>query len=195
MRPESRWLVAPLDDVLAGRARWQSVATFEDEVTGLDLHRGQLYLIANHGTPRGRLLRTPAAAPSLASAEELVPQNAQVLEDIARARDGLYLRYMDGGLSRLLRLGDRGAPAPIALPIDGTIGDVFATPEEDGVLVSLSGWLDPTGIWAVDAAGKLSDTGLTPRPHVDLTPYETHRLFAIAKDGTHVPYSIIHRKA
>ena len=194
VRHESRWYVAPVGDVLAGRAHWRLVADFDDEVTDVDLHGGQLYLLANRGAPRGRVLRTPADAPSLVSALELVPQQAQVLEDFARARDGLYLRYLDGGISRLVCVRDDAPPRTIALPFDGTLGDVFATPEEDGVLVSLSGWLEPPGIWAVDSAGRLADTGLTPRPHVDLSPYEAHRGYAVAKDGTRIPYSIIHRK-
>ena len=194
VRQESRWYVAPINDVLAGRLHWQLIADFDDEVTAVDLHGGVLYLLANRGAPRGRVLRTPADAPSLATAGELVAQQAMVLEDVARARDGLYLRYLDGGISRLVRLREGEAPEPIALPFDGTLGDVFATPEEDGVLIALSSWLEPPGIWSVDVAGRLTNTGLTPRPHVDLTPYESHRLLATATDGTQIPYSIIHRK-
>ncbi len=52
-----------------------------------------------------------------------------VIEDIARARDGLYLRIMDGGISRLQRFGRDGQLIDIALPFDGTIGAVFARTE------------------------------------------------------------------
>jgi prolyl oligopeptidase len=194
VRQESRWFIAPLRELLEGQARWQAVADFEDEITAVDLCGEQLFLVSHRGHPRGRLLRTSVRAPSLATATQLVPERIAVLEDLARARDGLYLRYMDGGISRLERLAPDGRLQEIGLPIEGTLGEVFATPDEDGVLLSLSGWLDPTGIWAVDARGNIADTGLTPRPDIDLGGYQTRRLFALAADGTRIPYSLVHRK-
>jgi prolyl oligopeptidase len=194
VRPESRGYIAPLADVLAGRAHWVSFATFEDEVTDVQLDGEDLYLLANKGTPRGRLVKTSAAAPNLASATVVVPQGSDVIESTARARDGIYLLIMDGGISRLRRLGRDGHVAEIALPFDGTIGSVNTVPNEDGALISLGGWLTPTGIYAVDTAGRLADTGITPKPPIDVSAYETRRLFATAKDGTKIPYNLIYRK-
>ncbi|WP_420142549.1 prolyl oligopeptidase family serine peptidase [Sphingomonas sp.] len=194
VRPEYRLAVAPLADVLAGRARWTPVTSFEDEVTGSVLVGDDLYLLANKGSPRGRILRTSAAKPDLAGATELVRQGPQVIEEIARAKDALYLRIMDGGISRLRKLAFDGTVSEIALPFDGTIGALYAEPDEPGLLMSLSGWLAPTGIWSVDAAGRVADTGLTPRPPIDVSGYEAHRAFATARDGTKVPYTLIHKK-
>jgi prolyl oligopeptidase len=194
VRQEFRSFVAPLEDVLAQRARWVPITTFEDEVTGIDLHGDDLYLLANKGMPRGRLMKTPVASPNLATAVEVVPQGHDVLQDVSRAKDGLYLRVMDGGINRLRRLGEDDKLVDVALPFDGTIGGIFAAPENYGVLLSLSGWLTPTGVWSVDAAGKVVDTGLTPKPKIDVSAYETTRAFATAKDGTKIPYSLIHKK-
>lgn len=194
VRPELRIFVAPLADVLANHAKWTKVADFEDEITGIDLHGGDLYLLANKGTPRGRVIKTSVAAPNIAKATEVVPQGPMVIDDISRAKDGLYLKIMDGGISRLRRLGADGRVADIAMPFDGTITRVFAEPDEDGALLTLSGWLTPTGIWSVDAAGKLQDTGITPRPSIDVGAYEAKRFFATAKDGTKIPYSLIYKK-
>ncbi len=194
IRPEQRFLVAPVAELLAGTARWTEVAGFDDEVTDADIHDGRLFLLANRGTPRGRVLETSAAEPNLAAARTVVAQGGQVIEDFHRARDGLYLKMMDGGISRLRRLGADGVAANIALPFDGTVAAMAATPGEDGVLMSLSGWLTPTGIWSVGADGSVADTGLTPKPPIDVSGYETARLFAVAKDGTKIPYSLIHRK-
>ena len=194
VRPENRWFIAPVADAAAGHAQWRAVASFDDEVTDAELDGDDLYLLANHGTPRGRLLKTRADAPSLADASVVVPQGPLVLEGLARARDGLYIKIMDGGISRLSRLGHDGKLAPIVLPFDGTINGLFATSSEDGVLLSLGGWLTPAGIWSVDASGHVADTGITPRPDIDVSAYETHRAFATAKDGTKIPYTLIYRK-
>jgi prolyl oligopeptidase len=194
VRPEGRFFIAPLADAIAGKATWTAFAGFEDEVTDLELDGNDLYLLVNKGSPRGRLVKTSAAAPSIASGTVVVPQSALVLENIARARDGLYLKIMDGGISRLQRLSRDGKVTDIALPFDGTIGAVFAVPSEDGVLISLQGWLEPPGIWSVDGTGRLADTGITPKPAIDVSPYEAKRFFATATDGVKIPYTLIYRK-
>jgi prolyl oligopeptidase len=194
VRPETRAYIAPLADAITGHARWTPVATFADEVTDIDLDGEDLYLLANAGTPRGRIVKTSAAAPSLATATLIVPQGTTVIESMARARDGLYLQIMDGGISRLRRLGHDGQVGEIALPFDGTIGSLFTVAGEDGALISLTGWLTPAGIYSVDTAGHVLDTGITPKPAIDVGAYEAKRFFAAAKDGTKIPYTLIYRK-
>ena len=194
VRPESRLYVAPVAEAAAGRARWVPVAGFEDEVTDVNLDGGQLYLLANKGTPRGRIVRAPLAQPAVGAAAVVVAQGAQVIEGLERAKDGFYLKIMDGGVTRLRRLTREGAVSEIALPFDGTIGGIYANPAEDGVLMSYTGWLTPAGTWSVDSAGKVADTGLTPRPRIDVGAYETVRGFAAAKDGVRIPYTLIYRK-
>jgi prolyl oligopeptidase len=194
VRRESRLYLAQLDDVLADRAHWTQVANFEDEVTSAELDGEDLYLIVNKGTPRGRIVRTRASAPNLGTATEVVAQGPTVIEDMSRALDGFYLRIMDGGIHRLRRLDRGGRVTEIPLPFDGTIGAVFANHAEDGALVSLTGWLSPSGIWSVTPDGRVADTGITPRPRIDVSPYETSRMFAAAHDGTQIPYTLIHRK-
>jgi prolyl oligopeptidase len=194
VRTEMRIFIAPLADVLANRARWQAVASFDDEVTDFELDGETLWLLANQGHPRGRLLRTSVNAPSLARATEVIAEREVVLEGLRRARDGLYLQLLDGGISRLERLGREGKPVEIALPIEGTLSALSATPLDAGALFSFTGWLTPGDIWSVDAQGKVAATTLSPRPPIDVSAYEAHRYFATVRDGTRVPYTLIHRK-
>jgi prolyl oligopeptidase len=195
VRPEARWFIAPLADTVAGKAKWISFAGFDDEVTDLELDGNDLYILVNKGSPRGRLVKTSAAAPSIADGTVVVPQHATlVIENVTRAKDGIYLKIMDGGISRLQRLGHDGKLVDIALPFDGTIGGIFAEPAESGALMSLQGWLTPQGIWSVDASGRLTDTGITPKPTIDVSAYEAKRFFATAKDGVKIPYTLIYKK-
>jgi prolyl oligopeptidase len=194
IRRESRLLVAPVEEVLDGKVRWQPVAEFADEVTSFDLEGDDLYLLANRGHPRGRLLKVSAKDPKLAGASELAPESALVLQSLARAKDGLYIRAMDGGVGRLQRLDRNAKLSSIELPFDGTLSAVDGDPDAPGVVFLLSGWLEPTGIWSVDAAGRVENTGLTPKPDIETSSYATERRFAKAKDGTSIPYNLIYKK-
>jgi prolyl oligopeptidase len=194
VRPEFRAYLAPVKDVLAGTAKWTRICTFEDEITDLSLDGDDLYLLVNHGTPRGRLLKTAAMAPNLGTAALVVPQGKDVIEHIALAHDGLYLSIMDGGISHLRRLARDGTLSEIKLPFAGALNGVFAQPEESGVLISFTGWLHPASIYQVRAAGTVADAGITPTVNIDLSPYETRRLFATAKDGVKIPYTLVQRK-
>ena len=194
VRTESRVLVAPLSDVLAGHAHWTAVADFADEVTAVTIDSDTLLLLANKGHPRGRILTTPLASPSLASAVEILPEGETVIQGFERAMDGIYLDMLNGGISELRRLGSDGKVTPIALPFAGALRAMTCDPTAPGALFSYAGWLTPADIWAVAADGTVAATGLTPRPGIDVSAYETQHLFAKAKDGTRIPCSLIYRK-
>ena len=194
VRTEVRVFIAPLAEVLAQRAHWLPVADFADEVTDVDIDGETLWLLANKGHPRGRLLRTSVRAPAVAAAPEVVPEGEAVIDGFQRARDGLYLQLIDGGISRLRRLGHDGQLVEVALPFDGALSALSTEPTEDGAFFSFVGWLTAADIWSVDAAGKVAATGLTPKPAIDVSSYETTRYFATARDGTRIPCTLIHRK-
>ena len=194
VRTEFRVFIAPVADAAANKARWVAVAGFEDEITDVAIDGGVLWLLANKEHPRGRILKTSVAAPSVATATEVVPEGAVVIQRFERARDGLYLDMMDGGISRLRLLRRDGQVSEIALPFDGTLRALHGSPDEEGALFSFTGWLAPGDIWSVAADGKVAATGLTPPPPIDVRPYEAKRFFATARDGTQIPYTLIYRK-
>ncbi len=193
VRPEARVFIADADAAQTGHARWTPVADFDNEITGAVLAGDVLTLLATSSHPRGRLLRTSASSPDFASAVEILPEGSLVIEALAQAKDALYLKMMDGGLSRLHRLNQTGA-TDVTLPFDGAIGDITADGRQDGVLLRLTNWLTPPGIWSVGADGTVSDTGLAPTPPIDLSGFEAQRLFAKAADGTRIPYSLVMRR-
>ena len=194
VRTEFRVFIAPVADAAANHARWLPVAGFEDEVTDVAIDGGSVWLLANQGHPRGRILRAPLGSPAIATATEVVPEGKVVIERLERAKDGLYLRMMDGGISGLRRLDHSGRVSEIALPFDGTLTALSCEASEEGALFSFTGWLTPGDIWTADAAGKVAPTGLTPKPPIDVSAYEAKRSFATARDGTPIPYTLIYRK-
>ena len=194
VRTEFRVFIAPVADAVANRARWVPVAGFEDEVTDVEIDAGTLWLLANRGHPRGRILSARVSSPAVAGATEVVPEDKVVIESLQRAKDGLYLNMMDGGVSGLRRLDRAGRVTEIRLPFDGTLRALSCQATEAGALFSFTGWLTPGDIWSVDDTGKVAATGLTPKPPIDVSAYEATHSFATSRDGTKIPYTLLYRK-
>ncbi|OYU99134.1 MAG: protease II [Verrucomicrobiales bacterium VVV1] len=193
IRPERALYSASLAAVLAGTPEWRRIADFDDLVVSLAVNGDRLFLLSNRDAARGRVLETSLASPALATARVALPEGPVVLEELNAARDGVYVTQMDGGIQRLGRLGPKGL-TPVKLPFDGSIGWVVTSQARDGALVMAVGWLDPSGVWQVAGDGRVSDTGINPRPPIDTSGYETRRGFATAKDGVKIPYTIIAKK-
>ena len=194
VRTEFRVFIAPVADAVANRARWVPVAGFEDEVTDVEIDAGTLWLLANRGHPRGRILSARVSSPAVAGATEVVPEDKVVIESLQRAKDGLYLNMMDGGVSGLRRLDRVGRVTEIRLPFDGTLRALSCQATEAGALFSFTGWLTPGDIWSVDGTGKVAATGLTAKPPIDVSAYEATHSFATSRDGTKIPYTLLYRK-
>src|SRR5213592_2619971 len=79
VREETRIFIAPLAEAAANRAQWTAVAGFEDEITDTAIDGDTLYLLANRGHPRGRILSTAGAAPSVATATRVFPKGTLVV--------------------------------------------------------------------------------------------------------------------
>src|SRR5437660_3116072 len=194
VREETRIFIAPVTDAAANRAQWTAVAGFEDEITDTEINSDALSLQADTCHPSCHIQRTAAGAHSVAGETEVIPEGNMVIHGIGRARDGLYLHMVDGGLGKLRRLTRDAQVADITLPFDGTLAALAVTASEDGALFSFTGWLTAADIWSVDARGRVTPTGLTPKPPIDVSPYETTRFMVKARDGTPIPCSLIYRK-
>lgn len=195
VRRENPVYVAKLADVVAGKATWTRVCTVNDEVVDFSFDDTDLYLLSTKGAENGRLLKTPLAQPSFAAASVVVPEGAVVLEGISMARDGLYLRDLDGGYHRLRKLDRQGRLSDVPMPFEGSISGLSTQTDEDGAWIDATSWLVPFTVCRYDpATGRSERVALAPPPKVDLSGYEALRLQVKARDGTLVPLSVVLKK-
>ncbi len=195
VRRNNPLFVAPLADVVAGRARWRPVCSIEDEVTGFAFDNTHLYLLSTQGADNGKVLKLPLAQGQFADATLVVPEGPRVLENLALARDGLYLLDLDGGYHSLRKLARDGKLADLALPFEGAISGLSANTGADGCYFDGTAWLLPFTSFHFDAARNRTEAaGIAPKSGLDLSGYEAIRSVATARDGTRVPLSIVAKK-
>jgi prolyl oligopeptidase len=195
VRRENPFYVARLADVIAGHPRWRSVCSIADEVVGLAFRGDEVYLQTTKGAQNARILRTSLSSGNFATATEVVAESDVVIDNVSLARDGLYLQDMNGGYGNLRRLANDGHLSAIATPFEGSIQALATNTGEEGMYWIGTSWLVPLTVLSFDPqTGKHTDTGISPKPSIDLSPYEAIRTHAVARDGTKVPLSIVAKK-
>ncbi len=186
---------ARLDDLLAGRPVWRRVCTATDKVVAWAQRGDSLYLLTYMNAPRYRVIKVPARAPNLMRAELIVPQSDRVIAGISPAADGVYVRDLDGGVGRVRRIAPNGTVTEIALPFEGAVS-LRTSDEHPGCDILMESWVKPpTLFYYTPATGRIVDTGLQPQPALDVSGYESQRVFATAADGARIPLSILYKKS
>ncbi len=196
--------VAPVAAVLSASAiSWRKVADVEDAVTSFDLKGSTMYVLTHKNALRYKvdaidLSRTDQGA---ANATEVVAESNVVIQQIAVAQDGLYVRGILGGLANLRKLPDDGTGAigtlsEIKLPFSGTLAEFTVWPQAPGAVIGLESWTKPLRVYQLDASSALTDTQIAKPPTYDVSQYTSIEVKARSEDGTMIPLSIVmHRGA
>lgn len=184
--------VAPVADVVAGRAKWVPVGSRDNRILGA-VHRGRDLFLLLKDDPMGRVVVLHGGETDIARAEQVVPAGKAPLDQIFLTRDGLYLacRGAEGAELRLLRADGSIAPVPMPFPGASYIFDASGT--DDGLLVSLENYVTPRTRLLVKGT-TATDTGLGPKVAYAVDAYVMETVMVPARDGTRVPLDIVRRK-
>ena len=195
--PNSAYYIAPVDSIGKSDPPWRKVADFADGVTSIIIHDDDLYLLTYKNAQRYKIIRTDARKPDLASAETVVPASQAVIQGMSPAQDALYVRLLDGGLGRVLRVpyGPNPRAEEVALPVKGTVF-LDADPRLRGAMLYLTSWTQAFKIYAYDPeTNQALDTKLQPLgPYDNPTNIESAEVQVRSYDGTLVPLSIMYPK-
>jgi prolyl oligopeptidase len=191
--------VAPVGAVLsASTIPWRKVADVDDAVTSFDLKDSTMYLLTHKNALRYKvdaidLSRTDQTA---SNATAVVPPSGVVIQQIAVAQDGLYIRGILGGLANLRKLpydatGGTGALTEVKLPFIGTLEEFTVWSKAPGAVIGLDSWTKPERVYSLDAGGALTDTMIAKPPDYDVSRYTSIEVEAKSEDGTMIPLSIV----
>ena len=176
---------------------WTQITQFRNHVKSVASSPDgkTLYLLSLNAAPYGKVLTLPAnnldQPPSL-----LVPESDAVIENIEPSSNGLYLRDMIGGPSRIRFINasdhsEKIIPTPDVTSVREML--VLHEGKNDGqLLFRLSSFIAPTA-WHIHdpATSQTHATALAATSPVDFNNYVVERTFAKSSDGTSIPLNII----
>jgi len=196
---EVRLYAAPANAAVDAHAPWRMIADYADDVTAAVAVGDVLYVSAHKGAPRHRILAVNLHGGSLANARVAVPESSRVIEDVQLASDGVYLRDLEGGLSKLRRLtvgrdGSPGALSEVALPFAGAVDGYATDPLTPGATFVLQSWTESPRWYRGRPGAAIADTGLRRKSGVDFSSIASREVLVTSADGTQVPLSIVMRK-
>jgi prolyl oligopeptidase len=125
------------------------------------------------------------------------PGPRESLDAVSATRDRLILTAYDNVRGRAYVFNptkDGWTSSPLDLPDNASISIASTDPHDDTAFLSVTSFLAPTTLWVADAwTGALKQVKATP-PKFDATGLVTEQFEATSKDGTKIPYFVVHRK-
>ena len=189
--------VARQSDLQLAAVPWRRVVTFDDQVRAYAVHGDDLYLISENEAPRFKVVKTSLANPDLRRAVTVIPESEAVVAEIATAEDALYVRLLDGGRSRLLRVDYQTQQSQdIPMPFSGAARIAYADVRRAGVVFEIAGWTQASAMYAYDpAAARLTRLALHAIGRFDALRGVVVRTVKVSShDGVQVPLTIIHKE-
>ncbi len=122
------------------------------------------------------------------------PGPRQALTEVAVTKTRLVVGLLDevrGAVDAYSPRDGSWISQRLALPKDATFALRSASGDDDQVLVSAEGFLDPTSLWLADTAtGKASQLKALPA-RFDATQQEVKQYWATSSDGVKIPYFVV----
>ncbi len=187
--PAFRKLDLPLKSTIQGLADGELVVTLEQTWEGTVFKEGDLISLnlaalkrpGGSGPPPGLVLR-PAAN--------------QAIDTVATTKNHLIVAlYQDvkGALFSYDYSGSGWKSRRLLLPDDVSVDISSAADRDDKILITTANYLTPTTQYLIDAASGQSRLLRALPARFDASKDVVQQFWATSKDGTHVPYFVVHR--
>jgi prolyl oligopeptidase len=175
---------------------WRKFANLDDEISVIDIHGDDVYLTTYKNTPRYKVIHVDLKDPDIEQADVVFPASEAVVENLAAARDALYVQTLDGGTRKIYRVDYKTKKAePIKLPYQGSASIVGSYTDMDGVFFNLNSWTRSPAHFVYDSKVKTAtDTRLVPPIQIDMSGIEVINAKAKSHDGVMIPVVILHKK-
>jgi prolyl oligopeptidase len=126
------------------------------------------------------------------------PTSQEFAQQVATTRNHVLLTTLDHvqGRAYIFTRGKDGQWSHVKLPVpeNQTVGIVTTSLANDRFFLGETSFLTPPSVWLGDAADASLKPGKTQKALFDASRDQVEQLEATSKDGTKVPYFVVHRK-
>ncbi|MDI1431015.1 prolyl oligopeptidase family serine peptidase [Polyangium sorediatum] len=206
--PNGRWLVASvhmgwsrveaylLDRTAGPKATFVPIAVpKESAIYDVDVYDDVMLVRTNDGAPTYELYRVDPKKPAREHWQKILPATKDVLQAVTSIGGQLFATYIVDAHSVVKRFSATGEPkGEITLPTIGTTGG--ASGEWDGheAFLGFTSFAVPSTVLRFDLTTEKVNTWAEIKPPVDASEFVVTQEKARSKDGTMVPYFLVHKK-
>jgi len=167
------------------------------------LHKGQLLLTLDEAwgdKPQGALISMPldqATSATPATTLLYAPGPRESIEQVEVTKDAVLVAGYQNVRGRVLRFAFDGRAwieTSVALPENGAVGFAGASPTESQAFAVFEDFLTPSTLYALDNHATVARAVRSLPAQFDASPFTTEQFEAASRDGTQVPYFVVHRK-
>ncbi|MCC6459755.1 MAG: prolyl oligopeptidase family serine peptidase [Saprospiraceae bacterium] len=196
---EQKWHFAPISQFYSGKIQWKTLCTPDDKlVNSFDIVGDNVFAITHKGAAKRKLISTDLKNPDWAKAKVIAPEKAMVLENFARCKDFLLLRYSDGINNYFYKYNlVTEKTMEVKLPFSGSAFAFCIDTKTNEFLVAITSWNQPFTEFIYHAEtdqftpSPFNAAPVYPDAYKDLVVEEVD---VKGHDGVLVPLSIIYKK-
>jgi prolyl oligopeptidase len=171
--------------------------------TLIGLYRGFLLFTleeAWRGLPQGALAAYPLEDTGSETPRAIAlfsPSERQSIESVTVTRGAILVALYDNVRGRLLRIAHDGndwRQTQVDLPTTGSIHFAGSSPTDDRAFAVYEDHLTPSTLYALENRVTTARRIRSLPPQFDASPYVAEQFEAVSRDGTRVPYFLLHRR-
>ncbi len=202
-----RWLLATIEhgwtrtdvefmDLHAAKPVWRPLVTGQDALYQVDVDHDRFFIRTNEGAPRYRVLVADPAHPERDRWKEVVAERPDAtLEMSGILGHHLVLSYLKDVVSHVeVRSLDGKLVRAIELPTLGSIGGFSGNADDDLAYYAFQSFTYPTEIFETSVKTGKTTSFYRLKVPVDPSKYVVEQRFVASKDGTRIPFFVVHAK-
>jgi prolyl oligopeptidase len=158
-------------------------------------HEQRLYVLTNEGAARFALYAADPERPARSDWQLVIPEHeTDVLSSFCTCEGQIFASYLHDAASRLGRFTLDGADlGAIELPHVGTNDGFSALADGEEVFFGFESFATPPTVYRLPLLGGTPELWQRAEGAFDPAPYRVTSRSAVSRDGTPIPYRIVHR--